>query len=173
MRPFTRSLNVFVALAFLTGGAVPSIAAPTPPPGGANQISAIPGTVGQRVFNGVLRVTIQSIHDATADDHPEKELPSADQKIIVMHVLLNNGSHAVFNSLMVYTLADADNVTVQVSQPYVHPANFSIEQGASAKQTIRVPVDKDFKPVKVLVECGGCGTSQHFRPLRITIPSTP
>jgi len=145
-------------------------AAPTPPPGGANQISAISGHVGQRVFNGVLRVTVQTVHDATADDHPEKDLPSPDQKIIVMRVLLSNGWHGTFDALMVYTLADADSVTQQISQPYVHPAGLSIAQGASARQTIHVPVQKDFKPVKLLIECGGCGDAMHFRPLRISIP---
>jgi hypothetical protein len=142
----------------------------TPPPGGANQISAISGHVGERIFNGVLRVTVQSVHDATPDDHPEKDLPSPDQKIIVMHVLLSNGRHETFTDLMVYTLADADNVTHQIAQPYVRPANLSIEQGASAKQTVHVPVEKDFKPVKLLVECGGCSPDMHFRSLRISIP---
>lgn len=145
-------------------------ASPTPQPGGANQISAISGHVGQRVFNGVLRVTVQTVHDATAGDHPEKDLPSPDQKIIVMRVLLSNGWHGPFDALMVYTLADADSVTLQISQPYVHPANLSMAQGAAARQTIHVPVPKDFKPVKVLIECGGCGEAMHFRPLRISIP---
>lgn len=173
MQPLAQIFIPPAIVAVLIASTLSSSADPTAPPGGANQISAIPGRVGQRVFNGVLRVTVQTIHDATADDHPERDLPSADQKIIVMRVLLNNGSHAAFDSLMVYTLADADSVTQQIPQPYVHPANLSIEQGASAIQTIHVPVAKDFKPVKILVECGVCSESMHFRPLRITIPSTP
>lgn len=173
MRPFLKFLNLtcgLFALSFLFCATVATRAVPTPIPGGANQISAMPGRVGQQVFNGVLRVTVQTVHDAAAEDHPEKDLPSADQKIIVMRVLLRNGWHGIFDSLMVYTLADADNVTLRVSQPYVRPANLSIEQGASARQLIHVPADKDFKPVKLLIECGGCGTDMRFRPLRITIP---
>lgn len=160
------ALSIAALCAFVGGAG----GAATPPPGGANQISAISGRVGERLFNGVLRITVQSVHDATPEDHPEKELPSADQKIVVMNVLLSNGRHATFTDLMQYTLADADNVTQSVSQPYVHPANLSIEQGASARQIVRVPVDKDFKPVKVLVECAGCSPDMHFRPLRIAIP---
>jgi hypothetical protein len=159
-----------LVLTFALSATVSASAASTPPPGGANQITAVSGRVGQRVFNGVLRVTVQDVHDATADDHPEKDLPSPDKKIIVMHVLLSNGSHEEFDSLMEYTLADADNVTVEISQPYVHPANLSIAQGAAAKQLVHVPVDKDFKPVKLLIECGGCASNSGFRPLRITIP---
>lgn len=173
MRSLTRDLSLLAAVTFFAGTTLPSNAAPTPPPGGANQITAIPGRVGDRVFNGVLRVTVQTVRDATADDHPEKDLPNPDQKIIVMRVLLNNGWHGTFDGLMLYTLADADSVTQQISQPYVHPANVSIEQGASAVQIIHVPVAKDFRPVKLLVECGGCSDSMHFRPLRITIPTTP
>ncbi len=173
MRLFSKTLELrgrLLAMPFLLCATAAASAAPTPVPGGANQISAISGRVGQRVFNGVLRVTVQTVHDATAEDHPEKDLPSADQKIIVMRVLLSNGWHGTFDGLMEYTLADADNITLKVSQPYVRPANLSIEQGASARQTVHVPAGKDFKPVKLLIECGGCGTDMRFRPLRISIP---
>jgi hypothetical protein len=159
------ALAAVLALGTLTAGA-----APTPIPGGANQITAVSGKVGQEVFNGVLRVTVQTVHDATPDDHPETELPGADQKIIVMKVLIKNGRHDSFDYLMEYTLADADSVTKQISQPYIHPANLSIEQGAAARQTVRVPVDKDFHPVKLLIECGGCPDNMHFRSIRLTIP---
>ncbi|HEV3155563.1 MAG TPA: hypothetical protein VGZ02_17290 [Candidatus Baltobacteraceae bacterium] len=173
MRSVTRNLCLAAISAVLVAPALPSKAESTPPPGGANQISAMSGRVGQRIFNGVLRVTVQTVHDATADDHPEKDLPSPGQKIIVMRVLLNNGSPGTFDALMIYTLADADSITKTISQPYVHPAGLNIEQGASALQTVHVPVDKDYKPVKLLIECGGCPVAMHFRPLRITIPSTP
>ncbi len=79
-----------------------------------------------------------------------------------MRVLLNNGSPGTFDALMIYTLADADSITQRISQPYVHPAGLSIEQGASALQTVRVPVDKDYKPVKLLIECGGCPVVYAF-----------
>jgi hypothetical protein len=158
------ALAAVIVLCVATAGA-----SPTPVPGGANQISAVSGHVGQEVFNGVLRITVQTVHDATPDDHPEKDVTGTDQKLIVMKVLLKNGWHDSFGYLMEYTLADADSVTKQISQPYIHPAGLSIEQGAAAKQTVRVLVDSDYHPTKLLIECGGCPDSMHFRPLRLTI----
>jgi hypothetical protein len=153
-----------LALGTLTAGA-----APTPIPGGANQITAVSGHVGKEIFNGVVRITVQTVHDATPDDHPEKDLSGPSQKLIVMKVLIKNGLHDTFGYLMEYTLADADSVTKQIGQPYINPANLSIEQGAAARQTVRVPVDKDFHPVKLLIECGGCPDNMHFRPIRLTL----
>ncbi len=80
-------------------------AAPTPIPGGANQVSAISGKVGQTIFNGVLRIKIVELRDATPGDRPEKILPNANQKVMVMSVLLRNGAHAGFIDLIEYTLA--------------------------------------------------------------------
>jgi hypothetical protein len=165
-----RLVSGLATVALALGLTVSAPAAPTPVPGGANQIGALSGKVGQTLFNGILRVTVQTVHDATADDHPEKDLPGADQKIIVMNVLIKNGWHDTFGYLMEYTLADADSVTKQIGQPYIHPASLGIEQGAAARQIVRVPVDKTFRPVKLLIECGGCPDNMHFRPLRITIP---
>ncbi len=80
MRSVVRNICLTAISAVLVAPALPSKAESTPPPGGANQISAMSGRVGQRIFNGVLRVTVQTVHDATADDHPEKELPTPTKR---------------------------------------------------------------------------------------------
>jgi hypothetical protein len=142
----------------------------SPPPGGANQVSALSGKVGQTVFNGVLRVQITALRDATAADHPEKLLPSAGQKVMVMSVLLKNGAHSDFTDLVSYTLADADEVSFAIPSYQVTPSNVNIQQGAAARQTALFTVDQSYKPVKLLVQCPSCSRSEGFRPIRFTIP---
>ncbi len=153
--------------------AVPAVAgsaAPTPIPGGANQVNAIDGKVGDTIFNGVLRVTVQSVRDATADDHPEKMLPGPNQKVMVMKVLLRNGTHSDFIDLLTYSLADADDVIVQIPSNWIIPGNLHIIQGAAARQNSMFLVDKDYKPAKLIIQCPTCSSTTHFRSLRLAIP---
>src|SRR5579872_700681 len=100
-----RTVALSIGFSFLAGAWV--TASPTPVPGGANQVSALSGTIGQTIFNGVLRIKVVELRDATPADHPEQELPGANQKVMVMTVLLRNGIHDAFTDLMEYTLADS------------------------------------------------------------------
>jgi hypothetical protein len=56
-------------------------AAPTPVPGGANQVSAISGTFGQTIFNGVLRVNVSEVRAATPVDVPTADYTHANLNI--------------------------------------------------------------------------------------------
>ncbi len=143
---------------------------PTPVPGGANQVSAMSGKIGQTVFNGVLRVQIKELRDATAADHPEKLLPPAGQKVMVMTVILKNGSHSDFIDLISYTLADADEVTFNIPSYMISPSNLNIQQGAAARQTALFTVDQSYKPTKVLVQCPSCSHSEGFKVIRFAVP---
>ena len=164
------SARVLIALAIcllaLTGTTVGST--PTPVPGGANQISALSGKIGQTIFNGVLRVQVKELRDATAADHPENLLPSADQKVMIMTVILKNGSHDEFIDLITYTLADASGVIFKVPTASVSPSNLDILQGGTARQVARFTVDSTYKPIKVIVQCDTCSPSLHFKSLRFT-----
>jgi lipopolysaccharide biosynthesis regulator YciM len=154
-----------VALTGLTAGAKP-----TPVPGGANQVSALSAKVGQTVFNGMLRIQVTALREATAADHPEKLMAPAGQKVMIMTVLLKNGAHRDFVDLISYTLADADEVTFAIPPYMITPSNLNIQQGAAARQTAMFSVDPNFKPTKLLVQCPSCGHSEGFRPIRFTIP---
>jgi len=143
---------------------------PTPVPGGANQVSAVSGKIGQVIFNGVLRVQVKELRDATAADHPEQLLPSAGQKVMIMTVLLKNGSHSDFTDLISYTLADADEVTFAIPSYMVSPANLNILQGGAARQTALFTVDQNYKPTKVIVQCPSCNSSLGFKAVRFTLP---
>ncbi len=146
-------------------------AAPTPVPGGANGLVALAGKTGETVFNGVLRIKILQLRDATDEEAKSSSAPgfSADQKLMYVEALLNNGSHETFTDLLTYTVADKDAITVQVPSYLIKHANPSILQGAALKQSALFAVDKDFVPAKLIVACASCSPGQHFRPVRFTV----
>ena len=166
------SARMIIALAICVIASVGTTAGstPKPVPGGANQVSALTGKIGQTVFNGVLRVQIKELRDATAADHPEKLLPSAGQKVMVMTILLKNGTHSDFIDLISYTLADADAVTFNIPSYMVSPSNLDIQQGGAARQTALFTVDQNYKPTKVLVQCPSCSPSEGFKTIRFSVP---
>ncbi len=162
-----KSVLCLILAAVCAGG----VRAATPIPGGANQIRAISGKVGETVFNGALRIKIAELREATAADNPARLAPGPDQKVLVMTVLLRNGLHEPFLDLLNYTLADKDDVTVQVPSSEITNANLHIEQGAAARQVAMFPVDKSFIPTKVLVQCATCASTSPFRSVRFTVPA--
>jgi len=162
-------LTLALCLISLTGVAT-AAGTPTPVPGGANQVSAISAKVGQTVFNGVLRIQVTALRDATPDDHPEQAMAPAGQKVMVMTVLLKNGAHQDFIDLITYTLADKDEVTFEIPGYKITPSNLHIQQGAAARQTAMFTVDQNYKPTKLLVQCSTCGNSSAFKAIRFTVP---
>jgi hypothetical protein len=159
-----------LAFCFLIGMLAPAGAAPTPVPGGANGVSAVSGTVGSTVFNGMLRVKITALRAAAANEIPDTN-PTADQKVMYFESLLSNGTHDDFTDLVTYTLADKDGISVQIPTNALKHANLHILQGASERQSEAFPVDKDFVPTKLIVQCATCGAHTAFRAIRFTIPA--
>jgi hypothetical protein len=154
-------------LCALTGGAD---AAPTPVPGGANQVNALSGTFGQTVFNGEIRMTPSDLRIAPAADvnayYPGTL--AAGTKVLAFTILIRNGTQDEFRGLFNYTLADKDDVVTPGAA--THPGLVSILQGAATRQEAIVPVDPSFVPVKLIVQCGACGPK--FRAMRFTIPAS-
>jgi hypothetical protein len=101
-----------IALACVSLAMVPALGSPTatPMPGGANQVSGVSGKVGDTLFNGIVRLQVVEVRDATAADHPETMLASADQRVMVMTAVVRNGLHSNFIDLIRYSLADKDDV---------------------------------------------------------------
>ena len=97
--------------------------------------------------------------------------PTADKKVLIMESLLRNGEHDEFTDLLRYTLANKDDVSVEIPDNSMKNANIHILQGAAGRQTGAVLVDKDFVPVKLIVQCATCGNHSGFRPVRFTIPA--
>jgi hypothetical protein len=147
-------------------------AAPTPVPGGANQVSALSGSVGQTIFNGILRINVSDVRAATPEEIA-KFVPTPAQKVLAFSVLLRNGTTSTFTDLVEYTFADKDDISVDVpTADYTH-ANLNIQQGAAQKQDGVFAVDKDFVPTKLIVKCATCGAKSSFKTLRLSIPHPP
>jgi hypothetical protein len=159
-----------LAFCLLISMFAPAGAAPTPIPGGANGVSAVSAPLGTTVFNGVLRVKITSLRAAAAGEIPDTN-PTADQKVMYFESLLSNGTHDDFTDLVTYTLADKDGVSVAIPTNALKHANLHILQGASERQSEAFPLDKDFVPVKLIVQCSTCGAHSGFRAIRFTVPA--
>jgi len=114
------SLAKFLTVGLFVALLAPAAGAPTPVPGGANGVSAVSGKLGDTVFNGVLRIKIVALREATDADHSELAARSSDltatpdKKVLVMQSLLRNGAHDEFIDLLQYTLADKDDVSVEI-----------------------------------------------------------
>jgi hypothetical protein len=166
---FVRTLVLAVLVCALGVPAVTAAAAPTPVPGGANQVNALSGKLGQTLFNGIVRLKVDELRDATAADHPETALPDADQRVMVLSALVRNGSHADFAELLTYTLADNDDVTFEIKDYLIKPNPVNILQGSAAHQRALFVVDAGYHPTKLIVRCPTCSNSHPFRAFRITL----
>jgi hypothetical protein len=158
-----------LAFCLLISMFAPAGAAPTPIPGGANGVTAVSAKLGTTVFNGMLRVKITALRVANADEVSDTS-PTADQKVMFFESLLSNGTHDSFISLVTYTLADKDGISVEIPTNALKHANLNILQGASVRQSEAFPVDKTFVPTKLIVRCATCGDQSGFRSIRFTIP---
>jgi len=166
---FTRAISLAFGLSALLLASAD--ATPTPVPGGANALAALSAKTGATVFNGVLRIQIVELRDATDADGSDQPRPSADQKVMFMRALLHNGTHERFTDLLTYTLADKDAVAVEIPSSAITHANPSILQGAALRQSALFLVDKDFVPTKLIVGCASCSAGEGFRPVRFTVAS--
>ena len=155
------------------GICVPCAGAPTPVPGGANQVKAVSGTVGDPMWNGVVRIKVRQLRDARPEDHPETLLPGPNQKVMVLDAMLRNGTTKQFAELLTYTLADKDDVVFEIPSQYLKPSPLVVAQGAAAHVVALFVADKGFVPVNLLIQCATCGTSTRFGSFRVKIPAAP
>jgi len=166
-----------IATALLTVAAVfgmcaPCPAAPTPVPGGANQVKAVSGSVGDAMWNGIVRIKVRELRVARPEDHPETLLPGPDQKVMVLDAMLRNGTTKQFTELLTYTLADKDDVAFEIQSQYLKPVPLIVAQGAAAHITALFTADKSFAPVKLLIQCATCSAPNRFKAFRVKIPTT-
>jgi hypothetical protein len=98
--------SALLTAAAIFGNCFACPAAPTPVPGGANQVKAVSGFAGEPMWNGVLRYKVQELRDARPEDHPETLLPGPNQKVMVFRASLRNGTAKQFAELLSYTLID-------------------------------------------------------------------
>ncbi len=169
LRRFLRFALVLAAAVMLVVHS--ATAAPTPVPGGANQVKAASGKLGATLFNGNIRLKLLEVRAAT-DAESAALAPAADKKAMAMSVLVRNALSENLAELLTYTLADKDDVTFLIPDIDVKPNPLNIQQAASAKQHATFVVDKAFSPTKLIVACPTCNAAKHFRAFRITLPAT-
>lgn len=150
-------------LVFLLGGGT-ALAAPKAPPGGANQMTGVAGTLSQTLFNGTFRLRAMSFGDALPSDNEHPNKP--DERALVFRGIVSNGSHHERHGYFNATLSDADGITVE-GRPL--DDGWDIAQGAAARFSIGFSVPAGFVPVKlVLVEAA----TRHEKAFRITLKGT-
>ena len=146
-------------LAFVLGGdAVAAMAKATPPPGGANQINGVQGTLSQTLFNGTLRLKSMSLGDPKATDsmHPN----AATDRALVFRAIVSNGTHHENHGYFDATLADADGITV-TGRPL--DDGWSLQPGTAARTSIGFSVPAGFVPVRIVLIQAAAPKARAFR----------
>lgn len=149
---------ILMAMLLVAVDIVPSSAAPTPVPGGANQVDGVSGTFSQVLFNGTLRVRKMSLRDTMPDDQF-----SADQKgerALIFKAVVSNGTQSLDDDFFRATLADADGITIAGRQL---SGMWRLEPGAAARVKIGFAVPADFVPTKIVLTEGYASKPKVFR----------
>ncbi len=140
---------VAVLCALAIGGSIGSAtAAPTPVPGGANQVAGVSGNLSQVLFNGTLRIRGMSFKNAVTSDnmHPN----AAGERALVLRMIVSNGAHHEDHGYFDATLADANGITV-TGRPL--DDGWSLQPGSAGRASIGFSIPADFVPKRmVLIE---------------------
>jgi hypothetical protein len=149
----------------------PASAAPTPVPGGANQMKGITGTIHQTLFNGKLRLKSMSLREAVPAD---KESGDPGDNVLIFTWIFSDGisKHIYGNTSL--QAADADGVTKNCSPVGVYGAYYSMQAGEAARLKIYCDFPPDFTPVKLLLIPGdGPAFRLNLKPSDVPKPPAP
>jgi hypothetical protein len=133
-----------------------------PDAGGANQVKAVTGTLGQLLSNGKVRVQIDVVREESPEESADLH-PFADQKVMRIEGAVVNLSREEVLLRPGYILADQDGVTCAVG--VLDLKAVSLRPGARGTQLIRTLVPKTLGPTKLLVSPGDL----YGKPFRISL----
>lgn len=161
----SKPLVVLLVAMLVASLAAPGRSAPTPVPGGANQLSAIEGSVGKTLFNGEYRLKVTTVRELSAQETaalPAGSGAGPDQKVILFQAMIRNGTnHTVFGRITI-SYADADDVVH--SNGVSGTSGFgNTVPGAAQRFKLTMPVPKDFNPTKVIVSFFSVPERKPFR----------
>ena len=149
----TLTSATILALALMTSAPLAG-AAPTPVPGGANQVAGVGGAVSGVVFNGRLRLRKMSFAAPVAADH------AGNLEKLVFHALVSNGlrekTHGFFNA----TLADAEGITV-TGRPL--DDGWDLTPGGAARTAYGFALPAGFVPTRLVLIEAARPRSRAFR----------
>jgi hypothetical protein len=166
---FACAIMTMLILAARAGS--PAGAAPTPVPGGANQIKGITGSIHQTLFNGKLRLRGMQLREAVPADNVSG---SPGDNVMLFTYIFSDGiaKHIYGNTSM--TAADASGVTQNCKSVGVYGAYYSMEAGESARLKIYCDFPSDFTPVKFLLIPGdGPAFRLNLKPSDVPKPPAP
>lgn len=126
-----------------------ALAAPTPIPGGANQLRGMNGTLSSTLFNGKIRIRSMKFRQPGPSDHMD---PQPGQKAIVFTCLVSNGTKATRVGYLSAKFADADGVVLDSYGGDPEESSYSLPPGASFRQTFRFILKDGFTPVKLFLQ---------------------
>lgn len=150
---------VLLLVAALFSAAAVVRGAPTPEPGGADQIAAVSGSFHKWLFNGQLRLRADSFKLPQAGDNIAAD---PQNHYLVLHATVANGTKTPYSAFALEaSLADADGVTVQNQKTWGVAPDLdltpgvggvsNVPPGAAWKVQIPFKVPNDFVPVKLLL----------------------
>jgi hypothetical protein len=125
-------------------------AAPTPIPGGANQLKGVSGSLASTLFNGKMRIRKMQLRAATAAEAS----PGAGQTAVTLVYLVSNGTSSARSGNFTASMVDSDGVAVNGHSTSVYSAYYSLQPGVPARGTIAFTLDSGFAPVKILLTDG-------------------
>jgi hypothetical protein len=145
-------------------------AAPTPIPGGANQLKGVTGGLSSTLFNGKMRIRQMQLRPATATEAS----PAAGQTAVAFVYLVSNGTSAARSGNFTASMVDSDGVAVNGHSTNVYSAYYSLQPGVPARGTIAFVLDGGFTPVKILLTDGnGPAFRINLKPADLPAKPTP
>jgi hypothetical protein len=136
-------------------------AAPTPIPGGANELSGVSGPLSATLFNGKIRIREMVLRNATATEYA----PSGGQRGLIFSWLVANGTKVSRTGYFASAISDKDGVVVDGKAVSVYSTFYSLAPGAAARGTMQFVIPSDFVPTKILLTDQGTPAGPAFRVL--------
>ena len=133
-----------LALAALVAFGFPcaSLAAPTPVPGGANQIAGVSAVFPATVFNGFVRIKPQYFGPARPQDGVTETPANPNTQVIAFTGILSNGKTVPYLDNPLIVLSDANGVAITARS--VEPNGVILQQAAGANLKVIFWVPSDF-----------------------------
>lgn len=134
-------------------------AAPTPIPGGANQLNGVSGGLSSALFNGKVRVRKMALRTSTATEYT----PAAGQRALVFSFLVSNGTHSSRTGYFTASFTDADGVVIDGKAVTIYSAFYTLPPGAAGRGTIQFIIPAGYTPTKILLVDQGSPIGPVFR----------
>jgi len=126
------------------------MAAPTPVPGGANQLAGVSGGLSSTLFNGKMRIRKMQLRPSTTAEVS----PGAGSTALTFIFLVSNGTKSARSGTFTGSMVDADGVSVNSHPVSVYSAYYSLQPGMPARATMYFVLPSGFTPVKILLTDG-------------------